>query len=135
MTMSKGHASTIPLAFRLSEAGNSARLAAKARQEARGGQMKRTDIALLVAASIALAGAQAAMADGEPANADEARAVFKNAPPKSSLPPSKGADPQQQHLRVKAQEAAARAPDTASADAAKKRVLQQGASESKGIAH
>ena len=97
--------------------------------------MKRARIALLAAASIALIGAQAAMADGEPANADEARAIFKNAPPKSSLPSSKGGGPQQQHLQVKAQEAAAKAPDTASADAAKKRVFQQGAGDSKGTPH
>lgn len=44
-----------------------------------------------------------------------------------ALPPSKGGAPDTQETNVRAQEAAAQAPDTASADAAKKRVLDASA--------
>lgn len=46
----------------------------------------------------------------------------------SKLPPSKGALPESQEINNRAQEAAAMAPDTASADAAKKRVLEEASS-------
>ncbi|MCC6195336.1 MAG: hypothetical protein IT518_12785 [Burkholderiales bacterium] len=52
--------------------------------------------------------------------------VFKQAPPARALPPLKGGTPQAQALQIRAQIAAARAPDTASADAAKKKVLGEG---------
>ena len=92
-------------------------------------------VGLSVVASLTLAASTAATAAGEPANADEARAVFRNAPPKYSLPSGKGGSPAQQHVQVAAQEAAAKAPDTASADAAKKRVLERGASDPNSRSH
>jgi hypothetical protein len=86
----------------------------------------------MVAASLGLAPSNAVMAAGEAKNADEVRAVFRNAPVTQSLPASKGGTPEQQRLQVSAQEAAAKAPDTASADAAKKRVLEQGGGDHQG---
>jgi len=94
--------------------------------------MKRYVTPMVVVATLAFAGSTSVLAAGEPTNADEVRAVFRNAPATQSLPSSKGGLPEQQHLQVMAQEAAAKAPDTASADAAKKRVLEQGAGDRRG---
>jgi len=56
----------------------------------------------------------------------DAEAAFRAIPPSTvKLPPSKGGPPKAQHAHVAAQEAAAKAPDTATADAAKKQALQQ----------
>jgi hypothetical protein len=56
----------------------------------------------------------------------DATAAFAAHPPFAAKPPpGKGGPPQEQHVTIAAQEAAAKAPDTATADAAKKRVLQQ----------
>jgi len=54
--------------------------------------------------------------------------------PKTTLPPSKGGSPEAQHVQVQAQDAAAKAPDTASADAAKRSVLERSAGASAGSA-
>jgi len=62
--------------------------------------------------------------DSEAAFAD--RPSFKD-PPKQK---GEGDSAEEQHLAVKAQEAAAKAPDTASADEAKKAVMSEGSSDS-----
>jgi len=62
--------------------------------------------------------------DSEAAFAD--RPSFKD-PPKQK---DSGDSAEEQHLAVKAQEAAAKAPDTASADEAKKAVMSEGSSDS-----
>jgi hypothetical protein len=53
--------------------------------------------------------------------------VFADAHAARALPGPKGAAPEEQVINVRAQEAAAKAPDTASADAAKKKVRSEGA--------
>jgi hypothetical protein len=53
----------------------------------------------------------------------DAELAFSTAKTAKPLPPSKGGSPQQTALNVRAQEAAAKAPDTASGDAAKNEVL------------
>jgi hypothetical protein len=72
------------------------------------------------------------MREPVPANANaaapgtNASVAFANETiPKSTLPPSQGGSAEEQHVAVSAQEAAAKAPDTASADAAKQSVLRQ----------
>ncbi|MFO1397024.1 MAG: hypothetical protein U1F48_08175 [Burkholderiales bacterium] len=57
----------------------------------------------------------------------DARTALADAGQDRPLPPSKGGPPERQEANVRAQEAAAQAPDTASADAAKKRVLDASA--------
>jgi hypothetical protein len=56
----------------------------------------------------------------------DAELAFAKAKTAKPLPPSKGGSPQQTALNVRAQEAAAKAPDTASGDAAKHEVLVAG---------
>jgi len=56
----------------------------------------------------------------------DAELAFSTAKTAKALPPSKGGAPQQEALNVRAQEAAAKAPDTASGDAAKNEVLASG---------
>ena len=56
------------------------------------------------------------------------RLAFNDAPP-SKMPSSKGGGPADQQAHVEAQWAAAKAPDTASADEAKQQVLEQHAGE------
>jgi hypothetical protein len=51
--------------------------------------------------------------------------AFAEAKPSQALPGPKGAAPDEQAVHVRAQEAAAKAPDTASADAAKKKVQSE----------
>ena len=52
------------------------------------------------------------------------QAFANNPPPNAKLPPSKGGSPEDQATNVAAQEAAAKAPDTASGDAAKREVKE-----------
>jgi len=59
-------------------------------------------------------------------DAELAFSTAKTAKTAKALPPSKGGAPQQEALNVRAQEAAAKAPDTASGDAAKNEVLASG---------
>jgi len=66
-----------------------------------------------------------ANADAPGTNASEAFA-HEHLDPLAKQPLKNGPD---QHLYVEAQEAAAKAPDTASADAAKRKVLKEGTSE------
>jgi len=56
----------------------------------------------------------------------DAELAFSTAKTAKAIPPSKGGAPQQEALNVRAQEAAAKAPDTASGDAAKNEVLASG---------
>jgi len=55
------------------------------------------------------------------------RAFAANPPDTTKLPPPNGGSPQDQETNVAAQEATAKAPDTASADAAKHQVKEKAA--------
>jgi hypothetical protein len=72
--------------------------------------------------------------DGAPADPNafgartDPRLAFHDAP-QSKLPPGKGGSPEAQEAKVEANWAVAKAPDTASADAAKREVLEQHARE------
>src|SRR5215472_10422136 len=81
--------------------------------------------------AVTLSAAPAPPERGPPQNVNQApgtdasQAFANNPPVKTSLPPSKGGSPEDQQTNVAAQDAAAKAPDTASADAAKHGVQEQ----------
>ena len=81
--------------------------------------------------AVTVSAAPAAPERGPPQNVnaapgtDASQAFANNTPPDTKLPPSTGGLPQEQQMNVAAQEAAAKAPDTASGDAAKREVTEE----------